>query len=141
MEAGCRITNWVIIYMKLLLGMAFLMVLLSCSDNDAAKDTCPITVDSVAIIDSLKQGDMTYYLVHRISGWSDKTEILELYDSKPVFDVCSRSNIEPVYGDSLEMDQTISHVYLNIKEGVLDIEYKNSPPDKNNNARLKLELK
>ena len=127
--------------MKLFLGITLFMALISCSDNGAEKDACPITVDSVAIIDSMKQGDVTYYLVHRIAGWSDKTEILELYNSKPTFDHCSRSNIEPVYGDSLEVEQTVSHVYLNIKDGVLALVYEDGAPDNAHNAGLKLELK
>lgn len=79
--------------------------------------------------------------MHRISGWSDKTEILELYDAEPIFDHCSKSNIEPVYGDSLEMSQTIIHVYLDTKKKQLDIVYKDGIPNKSHNANLKLELK
>ena len=127
--------------MKLFLGITLFMALISCSDNGAEKDACPLTIDSVAIIDSMKQGDVIYYLVHRIAGWHDKTEILELYNSKPIFDYCSRCNIEPIYGNALEMEQTVSHVYLNIKDGVLELVYKNSAPDKAHNAGLKLELK
>lgn len=126
--------------MKLFLCIVFFIALTSCTDNSAEKDVCPITVDSVAIIDSLEQGEATYYLVHRIAGWSDKTEILELYDRQPTFDNCSRSNIEPIYGDSLEMNQAVSHVYLNTEEGVLEIRYKKGAADKTNIAGLKLEL-
>lgn len=38
------------------------------------------------IFNHLKWHD--YYLVYRVAGWSDKTEILEHYDIKPVFDNC-----------------------------------------------------
>ena len=127
--------------MKLFLGITLFMALISCSDNGAEKDACPLTIDSVAIIDSMKQGDVIYYLVHRIAGWHDKTEILELYNSKPIFDYCSRCNIEPIYGNALEMEQTVSHVYLNIKDGVLELVYKDGAPDNAHNAGLKLELK
>jgi hypothetical protein len=63
----------------------------ACSEQSQDKMACEITVDSVTIIDSMKVDDTTYYLVHRISGWRDKTEILELYSSKPVFDKCAKS--------------------------------------------------
>jgi hypothetical protein len=118
-----------------------LLILVSCSDQSVETEHCAITVDAVSIIDSIKLEDTTYFLVHRISGWSDKTEILELYNAKPIFDHCSRSNIEPVYGDSLEMSQTISHVYINKKDKMLDIVYLDGEPDKSHNANLKLELK
>ena len=68
-------------------------------------------------------GKITYYLVHRISGWSDKTEILELYNVKPHFNHCSISQVDPLYGDSLALSKTIAHVYLNTQENKLDIEY------------------
>ena len=46
-----------------------------------------------------------YYLVHKISGWSDKTETLELFDSKPDFDNCSKSDIEALYAVTIELTQ------------------------------------
>ena len=115
--------------------------IVACSDKGSEADPCPITVDSVSIIDSVKTGSITYYLVYRISGWSDKTEILELYNIKPVFDHCSRSNVEPLYGDSLEMEETVSHVYLDANNKLLEIVYVKGEPDKLHNKNLKLELR
>ena len=123
------------------LALIVLLFIASCSEQGANQEACAITVDSVSIIDSMELEATTYYLVHRISGWSDKTEILELYNSKPLFDHCSKSNVDPVYGDSLEMSQTISHVYLNKAEGRLDIVYSEGSPDKSHNANLKLEIR
>jgi len=124
------------------LYLLFLFVsVLSCSEQSGEVEPCPITVDSVAMIDSMQVNGKTYYLIHRISGWSDKTEILELYDSKPEFDHCSKANINPLYGDSLELTQAVSHVYLNIKDQVLDIEYKEPGDDKIDNSHLKMQLK
>lgn len=126
---------------KFLVTVYLLIGIISCSEQSSEVEPCPITVDSVSIIDSMQSGSITYYLVYRIAGWSDKTEILELYNVKPVFDHCSKSDIEPLYGDSLEMSQTISHVYLNTNDKVLDIVYITGEPDKSHNANLKLELK
>jgi hypothetical protein len=78
---------------NLLIGVVALIVA-ACSDDASKVEGCPFTVDSVSIVDSKEVGGITYYLVHRIFGWSDKTEILELYDSKPEFDHCSNSNIQ-----------------------------------------------
>ena len=88
----------------------------------------------------MQQEGRTYYLVYRIAGWHDKTEILELYDSKPEFDNCSRSNIKQIYSDSLDSNQTITHVYLNVKASELDIQYKDAPPGRDNVSLLKLEI-
>lgn len=130
-----------LIYMRNSILVICFAVSISCSDQSTEIAPCPITVDSVSIIDSMKVEEVTYYLVYRISGWSDKTEIFELFDKKPAFDHCSRSDIEPIYGDSLEMDQTIVHVKLDMNNKVLDIVYKNGIPDKTHNSNLKLELK
>jgi len=127
--------------MRFFVTVCILIGVMSCSDQSSDIEPCPITVDSVSIIDTLETGGTTYYLVHRISGWSDKTEILELYNDKPVFDNCSRSTIEPLYGDSLEMTQTISHVYLNLNNKLFELVYIKGEPDKLHNANLKLELK
>lgn len=128
---------------KILFGF-FLILLISvaaCSDRDTKVDDCPITVDTVEIIDIKKIGDSSYYLVHRISGWQDKIEILELYDEKPIFDHCSKASVDPIDGDSLEMSKSISHVFLNIKERKLDIVYKDGFPMKNQQDSIKLEIK
>ena len=129
------------LFFLFVVSLISLLFAVSCSEQDADQKDCAITVDAVSIIDSLEFEGVTYYLVRRIAGWSDKTEILELYDSKPLFDNCSKSNVAPVYGDSLEMSQTILHVFLNLKERRLDIVYGEGMPDKSHNANLKLEVK
>lgn len=125
---------------RILLIFVFAMVT-SCSEQNGNQKNCPITVDSVSIIDSMKLEGTTYYLVHRVSGWSDKTEIFELYNIEPIFDHCAESEMEPVFGDSLEMTKTISHVFLNANNKSLDIVYKDGKPDKTHNTNLKLELR
>lgn len=121
--------------------LIILLISISCTQQDSETQACAITVDSVSIIDSMELKGVTYFLVYRVSGWSDKTEILELYDSKPIFDHCAISKIEPVDGDSLEMSKTISNVYLNTKDKTIDIVYREGKPDKMHNSNLKLEIK
>ncbi len=133
--------NKYLIHTKLLFAIFSLLSIVSCSETKVASDACSFTVDSVSIIDSLDQGSTKYYLVHRVAGWSDKTEILELFDEKPGFDLCSKSKIEPLYSDSLEQSKTIKHVYLNINEKTLDIIYMDKEPRKNHNQNLKLEIR
>jgi len=110
--------------------------LISCS-NDSH---CQSAVDTVKIIDQKVIGNTEYYLVLRIAGWHDKTEIIELYDAKPSFDKCANSNIAPVYGDSLEMDKTVSHVFFGVKNNTLDIEYKDGEPGKAHSSGLRIEI-
>ena len=124
----------------LILGLVCVIIFSGCSDKTTDAEECPITIDSVSLLDSLQYGDHTYYLVRRITGWHEKTEILELYNSKPEFDRCSRSSIKPIYGDLLETSQTITHVYLNVKAGELDIQYKDVAPGRDNVSLLKLEI-
>ena len=126
--------------MKILFIILCIPLLSSCFEIDE-NTSCPITVDSAKIIDSYLVKDKTYYLVYRVSGWNDKTEILELYDEKPVFDHCSKSNIEAVFGDSLELSKKITHVYLNSDLNILEIEYMDEIVDGNSNLALKLELR
>ncbi len=128
-------------YLHFFRTLILILTIASCSDQDAEVDECSITVDSVEIIDSKVFDDKSYYLVHRISGWHDKVEILELYDEKPVFDTCSKPSVEPIDGDSLEMNKSVSHVFLNIKERKLHVVYKNDLPMKNQKDLIKLEIK
>jgi len=115
--------------------------LLSCSNESVEREQCPITIDSVSIVDSMEIKSITYYLVYRISGWSDKTEILELYDAEPIFDHCANSNKDPIFGDSLSLSHKVKHVYLNAKERTLGIEYIDVQPSNSITSNFKLELK
>jgi len=123
------------------MSVLLFMGVISCSEQSSEVEPCPMTVDSVTIIDTKQVSGKTYYLVHRIAGWSDKTEILELYDAKPEFNHCSKSNIEPVFGDSLELTQAVSHVYLNLNDKILEIEYQDVSDEKIDNTHLKIELR
>jgi len=89
----------------------------------------------------MKVGRINYYLVYRISGWSDKTEIFELYNTQPHFNHCSVSQVEPIFGDSLVLSKTIKHVYLNTAKKKLDIEYIDGDLNEFKNMDVKLEIK
>ncbi|MCF6283174.1 MAG: hypothetical protein L3J28_13390 [Candidatus Polarisedimenticolaceae bacterium] len=116
------------------------VLMASCTQSNGDNDECPVTVDSVEIIDSKMIGETTYYLVYRVSGWHDKTEILELYNDLPTFDRCSQSNLEPIYGDSLEMEQSVSHLYFDPTVNKIEIEYLDSEPDRDHNKNIKIEV-
>lgn len=129
--------------------IVFSMVMLSaisCSKPDA-NIGCSFTVDTVSIIDSLSIDGKTYFLVHRISGFQEKIESFELFDSRPIFDRCSKSNIAEVFGASLENedrnnnDQHVTHVILNVTANVFDLKYEPGRiPELDHNKNLSLEL-
>jgi len=53
--------------------------------------------DQIRLLDSLQEGDKTWHLYTRTTGFQDKAVFFELYDAAPVFDQCERASIEPVY--------------------------------------------
>ncbi len=69
-------------------SIVFLLCLMqfSCFDSNQQQDC--LTSDTVAIIDSLSINEQEYFLVYRISGWHDKVESFEVYNTKPVFNAC-----------------------------------------------------
>ena len=116
----------------------------SCSDSSTQSSACgavEIGSDTARIIDQAKNQGKTYYLVLRVSGLNDKTEIVEVYDVLPSFDRCGKNKEAPIAGDSLETTQTVTRLSLNTKERSLDIEYKDGKPGPHDNESLKLEFK
>lgn len=125
---------------KIFVTMFMMVLLMACSDSGSKPKVCDAPVDTVSIINELKVDTAVYYLVHRVTGWHDKSEIIELYDRKPTFNNCAKSDIEPVFGDSLDLDSTVSHIYLNLKTKQLNIKYVAGKPGASHNTSLKLEL-
>lgn len=124
--------------------LIYLMVfnLSACRESaETNADLCSMVIDTVSIIDKQNFGNKTYYMVLRIAGWSDKTEIIEVYNAKPVFNHCAKSNIKPIFGDSLEMEQSVSHVYVDVPNNTVSIEYVSGKPNISHNKNLKLELR
>lgn len=128
-------------FIKVVLISITVLVFTSCSNSSNDSNDCPVAVDTVNIIDEKVVGNAKYYLVLRISGWHDKSEIVELYNVKPSFDRCSISDVEPVYGNSLELDKTVAHLYFDVETKLLNIEYKDGEPSKAHNKNLKIEIK
>jgi hypothetical protein len=100
-----------------------------------------IAPDRVKVIDQATSQGKTYYLVLRVSGWHDKTEVVEVYDVLPSFDRCGKNKKAPIAGDSLETAQTVSRLYLDTRKGSLEIEYKDGEPEAHYNEGLKLEFR
>jgi len=84
--------------MKALLLTASLLILLGCSPD---QPDCYIA-DATKLLDTTKIDGVTYSLVLKVSGFSDKVNFLELYKGVPEYDACGRSTLEPIYSDVVD---------------------------------------
>lgn len=128
------------VHFKMVCILIAVFCVASCSNSSSDSDDCPMAVDTVEIIDEKTVDGTTYYLVLRVSGWHDKSEIMEIYNTRPTFDRCARSDVEQIDGDSLELDKTVAHLYFDPKTHSLNIEYKDGKPEKDHNRNLKIEI-
>jgi len=132
---------------RYILLMLSFPLLTSCSNGGDNSEKCFLGVDQVHIIDSLTTKNTTYFLVHRLTGFQEKTEYLELYSNEPTFnDRCRYGDIEPVYGESLDESMVVKYVYLDTNHHTIEIVYydensKNINTSITKNRALKLELK
>lgn len=84
--------------MKVILIATLSLVVLGCSTDQL---DCYVA-DSIKLLDSTQENEVTYSLVLRITGLSDKVTFVELYQGVPSFDACGKSKLRPVYGDAVD---------------------------------------
>jgi len=58
--------------------------------------------DSVKLVKAIKIEGSDYFIYLRISGSHDKVAFYELYENKPTFDVCGRSNILTIVEEPID---------------------------------------
>ncbi|WP_444996088.1 hypothetical protein [Aliikangiella sp. IMCC44359] len=116
------------------------LLLLLCTSCGQSNTECPITIDTVSIIDQKLYEGTHYYMVLRISGWHEKTEIIEVYDQKPQFDRCSVSITKPIIHDSLDANY-INSFLIDLEAKEFIVEYKESPSDENPQTFFRLKFK
>jgi hypothetical protein len=63
------------------------------------------TIDRVEIVDELRKGDQTFYLVYRIAGFRKYTETYELYATHPNFNTCGDSEDKPLDMKDIKNDK------------------------------------
>lgn len=130
------------LYLKVIFLCFGLLATVSCNDpDDRLAGDCKLATDTVSAVDKVVVEGVTYHLVLKVAGWHDKTEIIEIYDTEPSFNECAQSNITPIFSDSLELDQTVSRVLLDVETKTAEIQYTSRVPEKNHNLHLKLEIK
>ncbi len=98
----------------------FVCLFTACGDQATE---CPLTLDQTSIIDQKEVDGTTYYLVERISGWHEKTIIIQLFDKKPEFDKCNENIITPIIDDSVSTDLEVKTFLIDLKSKEYVIEY------------------
>ena len=128
-------------------SIILLLCLIQASCFDSKEQKGCLTSDSVAIIDILPVNRQKYYLVYRVSGWHDKIESFELYNTQPIFNICGKSTIQPLFGESIDEkdinnnDQHVAHIYFTPPDTFI-LDYEAGPqPYVGHNKSLTLELK
>ncbi|GAB2189677.1 hypothetical protein MAH1_12850 [Sessilibacter sp. MAH1] len=119
-------------------AIVFLIALASCAQDDPELQECPITIDSVTVLLMQTHNGRDYYLLKRISGWHEKTEIIQLYDQKPELDRCNKDTIKPIFEDSIEIDKNLIVLKADLATEEFELIYDNIKDDSEN---ILLELK
>lgn len=106
-------------------AIIFSIALASCAQDDSELQKCPITIDSVSVLLTQTHNGRDYYLVKRISGWHEKTEIIQLYDRKPELDRCNENTIKPIFEDSIETDKSLIALKADLTTEKFELIYDN----------------
>ena len=101
--------------------LALLASVASCSKD--VENECPITIDTTETLLSTTHHGKKYYLVKRISGWQDKTEIIQLFDQAPKLGKCNEDLVPPIFEDSLEHDKALARITANLKTDTFQLFY------------------
>jgi len=95
------------------------------------------TADSVAIIDQATVAGRPLWLVHRITGFHDKVEFVEVYAAAPVFDSCGHSPLAPVSVDTYDPLQGGVRS-LSMREGRVTLVYTRTPAEAVELSKLRI---
>jgi len=96
-----RVIRWVVglLVAVILLGICALFVAGRLGAFDGYGSCIP--AGRAEVVDELREGDQTLYLVYRVTGFRKHVEFYELYATLPSFDVCADSKDEPLDVDSV----------------------------------------
>jgi len=101
---------------RLILGAAVVAAVLAAVGSAlwfTGSPGCGFPGDSVTVIDQATVAGRPLWLVHRVSGFQDKVEFVELYAAAPVFDACSSAaKPEPLSTDAYDPAQGFAHRLL-----------------------------
>lgn len=113
-------------FKKVGFSLILMLGLSSCIQDDNNEEECPITIDSVMTLLTQTYNEREYYLVKRISGWHEKTEIIQLFDKPPILNRCNEDTIPPIFEDSIELDKPLIKLSADIKNDSFELIYADS---------------
>lgn len=118
--------------------LIFLCVIASCGNQNTE---CQLTLEQTSIIDQKEFKGVTYYLVERISGWHEKTIIIQLFDKKPEFDKCNENVSTPIIDDSVSIDLEVKSFLINLESKQYEIEYGGDYESAKQTSKFKINFK
>ncbi len=101
--------------------------LTSCSDDADSNAPCPLTVDTVKVLQTKELNGTKYFLVKRITGWHDKVIVVQLFDKQPELGPCNEDIVMPVFEDSIETDESSVTLRADIKNKEYKFVYADKP--------------
>ena len=84
---------------QLAFGLFLSSLLSACG---ASKSSCDEGVNQIQYGDRLWHEGTTYYLYFNTTGWNDKVVSYEVYDTKPKFNACGRTEQELFHSHAFE---------------------------------------
>jgi hypothetical protein len=108
---------------KYLITLSTIIFLTACGNDEP--NSCPVTIDVVTELSS----ENGFFVYKRVSGFSDKTRIIEIYNKKPTFDKCHMPDSPPVFEDSIEIEGYIKSISYLRDENQINVEYSEDKVD------------
>jgi hypothetical protein len=93
--------------------------------------------DSVAVIDQTTVAGKPLWLVHRITGFQDKVEFIEVYAQAPAFDSCGHTQQVALSADAYDPSQGSARA-LTISDGKVILVYTRSPGEGVDLSKLRI---
>ncbi|MBL4827435.1 MAG: hypothetical protein JKY66_06935 [Spongiibacteraceae bacterium] len=122
--------------------LALFVVVVACLSaccSEKTEDECPLTLDVVTTMETREYAGKLYTLVQRLTGWHEKTVVIQLFDKEPQLDACRRDLVKPVIEDSIESELPVVGFVINLKEGVFEIDY--GKPGETESSGIQLHFK
>lgn len=127
--------------MKFITLLIITLVSAFCVSCGKQEIECPIILDQVSIIDQQDFNGTTYYLVERISGWHEKTIIIELFDQKPEFDRCNESIMKPIVDELVSTDLEVKSFSIDLEKRQYEIDYGGQSESIMQTSKFKIKFK
>lgn len=117
---GALVMNYLIDYRACACLLILALACLACSPKgEPLNSECPPILDTVETLLTQAYEGKNYVVVKRITGWHDKTVIIQLFDQSPRLGQCREDLVTPVFEDSIEQDKPL----LKLKADIVNNDY------------------